>query len=367
MTRRSSQSIPLGTVLFDWPAAGRTRAQLPYAPDTWREQFRKHADTAVLRRVFTTCRAGRDWVLANSPHLTLRINTWREHTREEWAARIGRLEQALRTRGALPTCVDIECNRCPHSSVACALLFPLITKADYNVTGLEIRDASLQREEPSRAFSALLQLAAPAATHLTSLTLTEPSTSLPPPSLLPKLQKLEVSFEYMVPGWPPRPHVDSMIRSIAPYVAQLTHLAILDNQLDLPFRWMDLLTAPSNTLTHFRIDGTIKPGLVRLLAQHVPALTHLKACDIEVKTNSLVGLQWGLEELALTYDEADLTDATRLPRQREAGAKLLVHAECQYGQELQVEDVQVRYTHTHTQANTQQVHTRKSVMHVWRQ
>ncbi len=313
MTRRSSQHIPLGTVLFDWPAAGRTRAQLPYAPDTWREQFRKHADNSVLRGVFGACRAGRNWVLTNAPEIRLRLDTTREHTREEWAARIGRLEQGLRTRGNLPTCVQVECDRSLHSSIACAALVSLLTQTDISITQLRIRDSSGDGDQQNSAFSGLVHLGVPAIPNLTFLTLLDPSIStLPHPSLLPNLQKLEYVFGYKPQDWSDD-FIDDCFRSIAPYVGQLQFLSIWDSEQALDPSWDLLFAAPSHTLTHFETNLALEEDLLSVLAEHMHALRHIEAFEISMAA-SLADKQWGVETVEVVTVEERLIDVARLPR-----------------------------------------------------
>lgn len=99
-----AEGFSLGAAVFggvpDATCAQPTQ-QVPLA--ALRLLVRKHADSAALCGLFTSCRAGRDVVLQHAPQATLTLSLLHDQSHEQWVAQHRQIKAALITRGCLPT------------------------------------------------------------------------------------------------------------------------------------------------------------------------------------------------------------------------------------------------------------------------
>ncbi len=85
--------------------------------------------------------------------------------------------------------------------------------------------------------------------------------------------------------------------------------------------WEDLLTAPTNTLTHLTVKDELlcNDELIRVLVEHAPALTHLSVGWAGWVEDDHASTSWGVEQLCVLEEgeEWDVEVLSRLPRHRE--------------------------------------------------
>lgn len=297
----------LAAALFGWPAAEGNTAPDQLAPDSWLVQFRdQHAtpDPAVLSGIFCSCAAGRDWVSEAARKVGLTLNTTAEHPADTWPSRIDTLQQTLNKRAASPTQLSVICNDAPPSCAACALVPTLLSCGDIAFTELSVKHQNRSPSAQLVAIASLLQPVAPAlalAPHLTTLSLDPCTIPLPPPPHLPKLQQLSIRLagSYV---WEPN-RLDSIFRSIAPYLAQLHTLKIdmaRGTEEFRPIPWPALApSTPTHTLTTLEHNSWLRDGLITFTVDHCPALRTLRGACGMMFDGGFGDREWGVEEVVL--------------------------------------------------------------------
>ncbi len=223
-----------------------------YVPDSWRALLvAKHLDGAARRGVLRSCRAGQQLVLQTAPAATLQLNTV---THQEWSFEKGNswlsvslsdyefvtdlqpqrvrqlsaLRDALRVRCTQPTALTILCNEydsvpgTPHTIEH--LPDALLAAAGYVITHISLVSPQHSYMTQKDTIESFLATAAPHLPNLRSLDFTRCVCVLPPPQHLPSLRRVCV---HEVGIW-----ADTMFRSTAPYLGQITHLSVTDDVRD---------------------------------------------------------------------------------------------------------------------------------------
>ncbi len=250
----ADDSFSLGAGLMGFPAAeGFAAGPGQQAPqELFASSAQEMADRSdVYAGLYTSSAAGRDWVLAYAPRARLRIDSATS------LESIAVLAERLRKRGNLPTTLSVVCEDTYESGAALAA----ITEQFQGTSITDLQVSSTGPWHPSdQVVYAFLQRAGAAFPALTSLTLATCPCDIPPPVFLPHLTHLSVhipvSFYVRFPGVQADSDeesesdysysdeqgsaddstdseteaeihaVESVLRSIVPYVPQVTHLQI---------------------------------------------------------------------------------------------------------------------------------------------
>lgn len=324
MQRGARFSLAAG--LWGWPPAPGHAAPDQLAPDSWLLQFRDHhavPDPAILSGVFTSCRAGRDWVLGGlAREVSLTLDTTNEHPSDAWVTRIGALRQALCARGVRPVRLTLLCSDAQHSSTASYAVAGLMQAGQSAaITELTLRDPTGADSCLYMQFAVVTHHLIPALIpHLTTLSLEPCPWALPLPHLLPQLRSLRATL--LNSGAESR--LDLILSSIAPLTTQLTTLTINERypaNFNHPTPWLALAPAvPSHTLTSFSTNGAATDALMSVLLDSFTALETLQIDTPAFDTDHSDG-EWGVRQL--TVGDGDMRDSwmLMLPRCREGGGR----------------------------------------------
>ncbi len=301
--------ISLAAALFGLPPAPGCTVPDDEVPAPWLMLFLdEHADAGVYGGIFTSCTAGRLWVLRTAPKARLVLRTTKYTQPGPWYACLARDRAELIARGHLPTRVIIVCGEGAVSEAALAVVPSVFYGHAAAIQELRFSDLSARR--PCAAVLGMLQLVLPLLQQLRSLTLNTCIPTLPPRSSLPQLTEVQV---YMYAS-NPQHLVDSCLSSIAAYLPQLTSLTLHDQVLPVPPDWQLLLSPASttNTLTAFSTDRPLDDTLLSLLVQHTPTLTRLRVAYVGLQDDHS-DRQWGVRTLVINQDHY-LEETALLPK-----------------------------------------------------
>ncbi len=304
------------------PAPGYVKSANSECPTAWLALLTtKHAEAA--QGLTCASRASRDCMLREAGTARLCVNAAAHQSDAEWAQQLQLVQRDLQARGALPTCVVLQCQPCtedvPYPPPAAELhrkVHDLFTSASM------VPELRVVSDRPHQSCSEALVwlLAAPALASLTALDTQVWPAALPEPAALPSLTSIEVSCDSFL-SISSEASKDSLIEglflSTAPYMQQLETLSI-EIQKERADPLLPHLLTPhttSHTLSHLDLSVALTDTLITLITQYAPNLRSFAAHGIHIRDNSNV--QWGLEEL-FVYEcwEERVDDAllVRLPR-----------------------------------------------------
>ncbi len=281
-----------GAHLLGFPAADECAApteQQEEDPGAWLVEFRaKHAGRAVYQGVFTSCPAGRDWVLRNARQATLQLDTADRRSSRQCQRRLCAVKAALLTRGTAPTTLVMTLSS-RSSSVLAEIVGEQLQGAAAGVSELRLECLSESKSERgnergSNDIAACLRSVAPA---------------------LHRLSKLQLHSQYRLAD------IKVLCRPLSACVPRLMSLELTAYGLELP--WADVFTQPT-TLTHFSTSATLDDPLVSLLAKYAPAVTHLTVGDVQLSRDHSKE-RWAVEHLTVAKSSGGLCLASvaRLP------------------------------------------------------
>ncbi len=305
-TQRQRDRFPLAAALFPrFPAAEECDPPQQHAPDSWLLSFREHhADAEVLAGLFTSCPAGRDYVLETADTATVKLDTTTDQTSFQWLAQFRAVKHSLIMRGSLPTSLSLTATESQASAAACALLLEPLSGAAGSLYTLELhhklppsRPAS--QHNPTQPFTNFLQHAGQTFTGLISLVCEHSSCSLPPPSRFPRLRHMR--YRDLCAS---EQTVADVCSSIAAYLPQLYLLELDHRTHHLP--WPVVFQHTSYTLTHFIHQyESVDDILLQLMITHAPNLTHLHVGGFRLRSWDQGDKQWGVTEVQFGHDTMD--------------------------------------------------------------
>lgn len=310
---KAEPTVSLGAGLFSLLAAPGFEVPGEEPPGAWLVLFLEgHADQAVFTGLFCTSRGAKAWCLQHAPRARL---TLRKHV--AWKAKLAAARDALRVRGALPTCLAIQLPSTSESHAALADVPGAVAGVGHGITTLEWHMALF--DEAGSVRSGILLAISPHIPNLTTLLID--SCVLPPPNTFPHLKQLSV--------WGVR--LDAC-PSIAKYLPQITTLTLVPQITTL--RKTDavcraVFSTASSTLTDLDISFELTDQLLGLLVSRTPALTALRVGLLRVQSDAYVGKEWGVKTVHAAGDGAELwgrgalDSVQRLPVNK-AGATLVL-------------------------------------------
>lgn len=380
------QSISLGTALFGFlPAPGCTVPD--EQADAWVGEFVRQAPADVLwllSQAGTAGRPYRDHVLRTAGWANLTLDATAGEPLPAWLQRVREAGDRLRTRGTLPTSIEVYLNRTPECVAASTACITLLQGAGPGVTELSVwfspeperahpdhlihhvfsKDAYTreldawwradQADIDCTQVTAFTQLAAAAFPALTSLWLDGCSCALPPPAQLPQLA--HVSFAAPTLS-------DTALISIAPHLTYLKSVHIGATHSPASIQWPLLFTTdtPTHTLTSFSTDQWLTDELVGLLLDNAPALT-----ELSVRGVRCAGVHrdrvWGVEDLYIQTEGPEsigVSTLLGLPLCASDARRLCVHGENLREVKLEVTGVEVSHSPApcHTQTDVPSCNT----------
>lgn len=304
----SGPKFSLGEAAFDWPRADDC-APLPpnkeRAPEGWRAALLapEGSKSGLISGVFTACRAGRDWVVASAPALTLKLESRAAPDSEQPDPRKRELRnlslaRPLSARRDLPLALEVTCYRGADSADVAGTVRTLLRSP---FTALRITDVPEDGTASNACNSVLAAAAAAGSNTLTTLTLGQCPVALPHPSRFPQLRNLDIKY-------PDEPACEV----ICSYLTQVTSLALrheATRRLALPA----VFARPTHTLTRLSITR-ITDELVRLLLQQVPVLRQLEGKAVYLSTDHS-GATWGVREIDILPSQlgSEYIQVCRLP------------------------------------------------------
>ncbi len=312
--------------------------------------------------MFTVCPSGRQWTLQRAKTAALVLDC--AGTQADDPARqrqLQTLRQDLAMRGALPTDLVLFYKSDASSQDAVASCAEALGPSNSNVASVFlVPSSSLTRE--LLAAQTLTRVAA-ALANITRLDIGGCAGRLPDPFHLKKLTQLALSITVEDRGT-----VQGICESISSLLPQLQSLQIdgvysEQNRISRRRRavipqyeaawdavdWAAVFSKASTTLTHFTAGCDLTDGLLAALGESAPALTHLTVRVLDLRTEAMMGQNWGVEMLcligvrpsilSLSTEPADVqtqlsgvlvaVQLSRLPKQRE-GVALTVEGGSMY-------------------------------------
>lgn len=311
-------------------------------PEAWHLVFRSsNASAAVYSGLFTSCQAGRAYALTTAPSARLRLDCDADQPADAWQRQLAAAKQALQTRGTLPTALHIQCTVPAEDSVARLNAIPdQLLGAGQGVTEVQLR---VTDEADVSEFLVRLAAAFPSTA---SLTLDEPTFTLPPPTVWPQLTRLHVSL----PSHTAEDEGQAAYTSIAQYLHQITHLTGNPANADLPWAPLFSNQQPSHTLTHFSTNVTADDELLESLLQFAPGLKQLTVGDIADDLSEYSTRQWRLECLTVMGGGViEVETLACLPGRKAGAGRLELRApRMELPLEVSHEEVGCVSIHTHT-------------------
>ncbi len=333
-----AQKFSLGAAAFGGQPDDSCAHPDEQAPLAWQRMLVQLADPPALRGLFTSCRGGRDLVLAHAPQVALTLPLLLDQPYEQWIAQHYQLKSALITRGRLPTRLHIDgwdgrrepqVQGTPLPMQLLAVLLQPTTAA--GISEAVIQSKCPQHPQPSAVTQVLAAL--PSLTRL-ELSSAQPIT-LPHPTHLPLLRELSVECS-----------VQAISSNLALYIPQLTSLQLEGTSnvpAGIPCALLFTAAAPAQHLTTFIARNTsLTDELLELLLDHAPALACLSVSRIQLLDTQYVSRVWGVTDL--TVRGTDQAAMVRVPACK--AGKLTWHMRDPDGDvlELVCESVQVGCT-----------------------
>ncbi len=291
--------FPLGPCLFDFLHSSDCASPQQWAPDTWRAAFgKRHADAPVFLGLFRAGRAGREWALVTSKHVTVTLQAIEGISSCQWERRVRAVAAALSTRLAgsapaagspLPATLAVQCDGSAASAAFLVSLTEQLQDSGAGVTGLSVTAPVAA----SALVTQYLHRAAAAFPNVSSLQLQGLSCHIPPPSAFSKVTQISMVL--------PSQHAQ-VPSSLPPYITQLTSLALTtEPSTDLQLPWPTLFPRKTvtHTLTHLSVSAVFDDGLMQALLTQAPALTHITVRDVDAWLGDYSRRQWGVEQLTL--------------------------------------------------------------------
>ncbi len=281
-----------------------------WAPDTWRAAFgKRHADAPVFLGLFRAGRAGREWALVTSKHVTVTLQAIEGRASDQWERRLRAVAAALSTRLAgsepaadhLPPTTTLAV-QCDGSAASATLLESLTEQLQHSGAGITALSVSAPAVA-SAAVTQYLHRAATAFPNTTSLQLQGLGWQLPPPSAFSNVRhmsmvlpskKPESMFQYFYPV------IEQVPSSLSPYTTQLTSLtlgALPDSSMHVPWPTLFSPYTVTHTLTHLTVSAVLDDQLMQTLLAQAPALTHLTVREVAPGLGDYSSRLWGLVQL----------------------------------------------------------------------
>ncbi len=325
-TRRHKQRrFSLAAALFPgFPAAEGCAQPQQCVPDSWLLSFREHhADAEVLAGLFTSCPAGRDYVLETAVIARLQLDTTVAQDPFQWLAQLRAVKQHLITRGTLRTTLSLTADETQASTAACVALLGVLIGASGNVHRLDLHQSqpdsrpSPPPDDPTHPFTDLLRHAGQTFTGLVGISIHNSSCTLPPLSHLPGLKWLQYKQMY---AWQQGPA--DILSSIVPYLPQLTHLELDCIVSSMPWPLLFTTALTTHTLARLTLPRvTLDDRLVGHLQRCAPALRSLHVGDIDVRTDAHAENQWQVLFVRFEHDCSvnpfSCEQLARLPRTKD--------------------------------------------------
>ncbi len=311
-----AQKFSLGAAAFGGQPDDSCAHPDEQAPLAWQRLLVQLADPPARRGLFTSCRAGRNLVLAHTPQVTLTLPLLQEQPIEQWLAQYDQVKAALLTRGSLPTrlrmagwggCTASEVQASPLPLRLLSLLLQPTTAA--GITDVAVWSVRQQHVQPSAVTHVLADLRS-----LTRLDLTCADVwPLPAPSALPQLRDISFDLNHLDALGPPA--FERLCSNLAHYLPQLTSLQLEDHTdviALIPFHLLFTPAAPAPHLTTLNIQNTnLTDQLLGLLLDHTPALGQLTVNSVDLQSAAHSGRVWGVEHL--TVEESWPAGIVHLP------------------------------------------------------
>ncbi len=299
-----SSKVSIGAALLgDVKLAEGFSAAQEQMPEAWLSLLaQQHPD--ILPELLASCESGRELALQTAASLRLSIDCCAapDKATSVWLRRLDGMRQALATRGRQKTSLSIQCKELFPGALEDEPLKRLGAVPaylggwiSYGLTELQVR-ASYYYDDIGPPLDRLLAQCP----YLTTLHLTTPAFTLPPPSTLPHLRELSVEqdtedplFGCRVADAENQAQLQSC-RSISKYMPQLTTLTIGYCE-----HWDVIFSAanPAMNLTRFSTD-MIYDELLPALIEHAPALKQVGAAVLDVD-QSYRDKEWGVTELSV--------------------------------------------------------------------
>lgn len=253
--------------------------------------YRPHAaGAAAYRGLFSASRGTRDWVLQTAPTAVLCIDTFAVHQRhlssppnpDPWPQQLSAVQQALQTRGALPTTLIVVLAEDTYCAEVCEDLLTALEGVGSGMTGFALHNLS---PPAGKTATEVLHRAAAVFPALQSLTLHGAACKLPAASALRGLRELRVAGQ-------------ASIKAALAFVTQLTSLEITNARRPAWPRLFSPITT-THTLTHFSTDELLTNELLGLLLEHAPALAQLRVNSVGELSKQHSDRQWKLRSLGV--------------------------------------------------------------------
>ncbi len=283
-------------------------------PDSWLLRFSNHADAAVWRCLFRSCRAGRTCALTYAPQLGIVLQCHSRVPDADWQRQVAATQRALSVRGPRPTrlTVDNPWGYCDISELVAGRLMPLpgqISGWAEGITELKLNQWGLWDYRP------FLDGMAGACPNIVSyLTCFLPKLqlfTLPAPAQWPRLTSLILHYEPDTRRCDPQ----EVWPRVAPYMTQLTTLQLpasdphadeepsgsednTESSIEHPWHLLFPPSLPTTLpLVSLDVGDTLTDGLLSKLLTHAPNLRVLSVSDVEIERDEFMGRVWGLEKL----------------------------------------------------------------------
>ncbi len=224
-TMPAGKRISLGAAFFGCNPADGHYSPGQQVPDAWLLSLASYE--GVLSGVFSSCRAGREWVLASARTAKLTLDTSTAQADEQaWRRRLDALHGHLCTRAQQQpkqgASLYILTTREQSTSPAFQLLPGLITAASGAMNFLSVKLHDREQRFDSSVLEGFLQRAAPGLTNLSTLSVMCGTCALPALALLPRLQSVYMDLPHDLA----QSTVAAVLDSIRPYMGQLKHLTL---------------------------------------------------------------------------------------------------------------------------------------------
>lgn len=264
----------------------------PHVPDPWRAAFLRALGKPARTAVALCCKGALQLLLEEWHEATLSISVRASagHPTEKLVRQLYSARAQLATRRSQPTTLLLQQRGQLHPDdewwlVHCTALAPQDSTPHLTLS------LDLCHTPPQ-----LLALAAQAFSGLSVLNLCCPEhwkgeVELPAPSVWPALRKLTIG------AWFAEGAQAALWASVGPYLLQLVSLVVGDQGdehvegADLGIVrpvWSSIFSAQhtTHTLTELTIPCDLRPWLVKLLAQHTPALVSLGCVGVRAITDA---------------------------------------------------------------------------------
>ncbi len=298
----------LGGAIWGFPSAYGCRAPFKNAPDAWLLILLQKHGAAVFQGIFTSCRAGKAWVLHNAPKAQVKLSVSAQQGSAAWVKQLSAVDSDLAIRHRQRTVLTItfdqddskDCLPAPdHLSGDQALLTipSLLNTTSQSISELQVLFEGGPNHDLARLF-----MKRAAKVFKTATTFEAPTGILPPLDELANATKLSIPCPY-------GPDDADINKSIGLLVPQLTELSYTRGQPGPSHYfapepvWTQVFTSTSHTLTRFTTAYELTDKLAKLLSKHTPRLADLHVSGVSL-THKSRALHWSVKRLFIDQGDA---------------------------------------------------------------